>query len=380
MKYFKEKIKKIPVELKYTLLLFLGTRTCLIIIGVLSRFILKPFHHKPAEWLYHGKIWLDMWGLWDTGWYLRIAQEGYTNQQAMHGVASPYGFFPLYPLIIKLTGFLTGNNFIAGIIISNISLILSCLLLYRLVKLDYDENTALNSIKYLFLFPTAFVFSGVFTESLYLMLVISCFYYAKTGTWFKAGIAGFFLSLVRPWGVFIIFPLLYEYLRKKDFQFSKIRADLFWQLLVPLGILIFFCYCWRQTGDFFVFIHTEEKAWYHKMTNSFSVLSFGLRWPYDSTVTFAADLMLIACFLVPIIFYVLGASYGLFALYSVLLPLVYSFDFHSAPRYLLPVFPFYILLAKLKKSRGLDEMITASLALLQGFLMVFWANGFDIVK
>jgi len=49
------------------------------------------------------------------------------------------------------------------------------------------------------------------------------------------------------------------------------------------------------------------------------------------------------------------------------------------PRFILPIFPLYILLAKLASDRAFDQTATLSLGLLQGFLMVFWCCGYALV-
>ena len=73
----------------------------------------------------------------------------------------------------------------------------------------------------------------------------------------------------------------------------------------------------------------------------------------------------------------LGLAYGVLSLFFIAVPLATGLN--SMPRFLLAVFPVPILLARLGERRRVDEVLTASLALLQGFLMVFWANGFKLV-
>jgi hypothetical protein len=72
-----------------------------------------------------------------------------------------------------------------------------------------------------------------------------------------------------------------------------------------------------------------------------------------------------------------GLAYSVLSFFFILLPLAAGLQ--SVPRYLLAVFPIPILLARLGERRRVDEILTAGLALLQGFLMVFWANGFKLV-
>src|SRR5687767_1905052 len=47
---------------------------------------------------------------WDTVWFLDIAQSGYDDQRA--------AFFPLYPLLTKGAGALTGSVLVGGMVIS----------------------------------------------------------------------------------------------------------------------------------------------------------------------------------------------------------------------------------------------------------------------
>ena len=194
-------------KIKYILLMFFSTRVMLTIIGLLSH---RLSGSDPEG--FTGYSWLNLWGHWDTGWYLNIAQYGYTARTFGQLISQQTNivFFPLYPLLMRFLGSITGNHYVAGIIISNFCLIVSCIYLYRLVKLDSDEANAIKSIKYLLIFPISFILSGCFTESLYLLLTLMCFYYARTSKWQLAGIAGFFLSLTKSMGVLVLLPLLYE--------------------------------------------------------------------------------------------------------------------------------------------------------------------------
>ena len=152
-------------EIKLTLLCFFITRTLLTLIGVTSRIILES-HRGRGRGDVLKNVWLDIWGVWDTGWYLNIAQNWYTTDINSHGGAN-YGFFPLYPFLMRIVGWFVQNNYIGGIIVSNVALLVSCIFLYKLVEREASSEIALNSIKFLFLFPTAFIFLAVFSESLF---------------------------------------------------------------------------------------------------------------------------------------------------------------------------------------------------------------------
>ena len=369
-------------EIKSILLMFFSTRIILSIIGVLSRKIVRS-HTSPSS--LSGNIWLDIWGVWDTGWYLDISQHGYTSgaldQLGIH--QTNIAFFPLYPLLMRFLGSIVGNHYIAGLIISNFCLIVSCFYLYRLVRLDSDEASALKAVKYLLLFPVSFIFSGVFTESLYLTLTLMCFYYARTYKWQLVGITGFFLSLTRSVGVLVVLPLLYEGLMQllkenedlKSFKHSRDKIlPLFYLSLIPLGIISFMIFNYYLTGDFMAFAHAQV-MWQRHTANPLLVLINGYHG--NLYTAFEAAFATIFIYMFILFYRNIRFSYWLFGMYSIFVPL--STGIQSMPRFILVIFPIYILFANITKNRISEDLVTISFALLQGFLMVFWTNSFYLV-
>ncbi|MDO8509983.1 MAG: hypothetical protein Q7S24_02470, partial [bacterium] len=66
---------------KFIILLFV-TRLVLSIIGIASHTLLEGspgIVHKVSE---SQNILLDVWGTWDSGWYLGIAEHGYSARQS----------------------------------------------------------------------------------------------------------------------------------------------------------------------------------------------------------------------------------------------------------------------------------------------------------
>lgn len=371
-------IKKIPREVKYILLLFVATRSILTIIGVSSRKLLEGVYNYRPDWIYSKHLWLDIWGLWDSEWYLRIAANWYP--QVLNAGESNYGFFPLYPLLIRILEKVIGNNYISGIIISNLCLIVACIFLYKLVKLYLDNDTALRSVKYLFLFPSAFILSGVFSESLFLALLIACFYYAKKGKWLLAGITGFFLSLTKPIGAFVILPILYEYFRSKDFKLNNIKRDIFSLALMPLGLFVFAGYCYYLVGNPLAYVYAKKTGWGVYLSHPFRVLylslcSHSIELVFNAIFAIVA-IVILSLFCKKIGFSYIGFSYWLLGILLIFIPLMYGVQVMT--RYALVIFPFYILFARLSKNHYIDQALTLFLALCQGFLMVFWSAGFHL--
>jgi len=368
--------QKLTPEIRYIIFLFLGTRIALTIIGVLSRIFWNNLATK-----YSSQLWLDIWGQWDTGWYLNIATQGYsaTVSQAASTLGNAnYAFFPLYPLMMRFLGYIIGSPFIAGILISNIALIIACIYLYKLMRLKSSKETSLRTIKYLFLFPVAFIFSGVLTESLFLMLLVMCFYYARTNKWALVGIFGFFLSLTRIIGIFAVIPLAYEYLKNINFNFKKIRPAVLYFFLFPLGLSLFLFLNYSLTGDPFAFIKIQS-SWFRTFVGPQNAIINALFYQgqYAIEAKFEVWFALVALFILIFFYKKLRISYIILALYSILIPI--SSWVTSMPRYILTIFPFFIIFALLGKNRKMDIALTIGLTILQGFLMIFWANGTHLI-
>jgi Gpi18-like mannosyltransferase len=356
----------VPAWLTYTLALFVATRAILTVTGFIAyQFIAHVKLSMPSEFL-------RIWNVWDSVNYIDIARYGYFIPVDRTKMAN-YAFFPLYPLMMRIIDTVLGDPALSGFIISNICLLISCFFLYRLVRLDSDERTAMRSIKYLFLFPTAFILSGILTESLFLALSLACLYYAKKGSWHLAGALGFFTALTRPYGVIIILPVLYEYLRSKEFKLKNVKADALYMLLIPAGISAYAAYCYYLMGDPLAFAHVQS-AWGGHLANPIIELFYRLITPGSTEVLFGACFTLIALVVMLLSFKKVDFSLWLYGLLLILIPLSTPSSAWSMARYIVLAFPLFIVFAKLGEKRGFDDAATVAMALLQGVLMALWTT------
>jgi Gpi18-like mannosyltransferase len=321
---------------------------------------------------------------WDSGFYLDIAQSGYFWDTSKKLFNTP--FFPLYPFLIRNLNFLfEGNNFYTGIFISTIASLIACFYLYKLAKLDLEKRDAFRSIFYFLIFPTAIFLAAIYTESLFCMLSIACFYYARKNKWAIAGIFGFFTALTRPQGI-ILFPiLLLEYLEQKGFKFKKIRFNLLWTLLIPAGIGIYMFFLNIKFKNPLLFI-LAQNSWrksenvsfssiWHTLTNYVHDFFFpGNNLAYYIVKDF--DLIFFLSFLIlsVIIFFRLRMSYGFYIFLSLILPLTTN-TLESMNRYTILLFPAFIFLAKISKNQIVQYGITllfASLFTIYTILFINW--------
>lgn len=364
--------RNIPLYLIHILALFLTTRVALTIIGVFSRILLGRTTGFRFEWQHPQALWLDIWGQWDTGWYLDIAQNWYSSTPRYEQLHN-YNFFPLYPTAVRCLGLLTGDNFIAGIIISNLCLFGAAVFLYRLVLTDHDEATALRAVKYLFIWPTSFVLSGILTEGLFLFLLVAMFYWARRGQWLYAGIFGFFLCLTRSNGILMMVPLLYLYMQGRGFHPRAIKANILSLALLPAGLAVFFFYTYFLTGDPLAFVHSQA-AFGRSFANPLATLFNAFTESHDDFSAWftAATIALLATG-----FRKLPVHYLLLCILC--LGITLGTGLMSMPRYTVALFPLFILLAQFGRKQQVDQGATIIMALMQGFLMVFWSTGSFLV-
>lgn len=358
----------------FILALFAGSRLVLESIGIVSRQLLDPIHPRPAEWSFSASPFLDLWGVWDTGWFVGIADGGYAAAPGASGQAN-YAFFPLYPLLMRWVGKCVGGSFYGGLVVSNVCLLVACALLFELVALDEGPESARRAVKYLLLLPAGFVFSGVFTEATFLALVLGAFLAVRKDRLLLAGACGFLAALARPVGVLLVLPLALLSVIEARRRGGRPSARLLFLLLAPFGLGCFSLFLAFRTGDPLAFVHVQA-AWGRGVATPWAVLSWGLH-HVEASRRFAAWMTILTLGVVVASLRRLGAAYGVYSLYSILIPL--STGLTSMPRYLLAVFPLAIAFSRVSRDARADTVLTVSLALVQGFLMVFWVSGFFLV-
>src|SRR5262245_39384007 len=143
---------------------------------------------------YQPEPFAGMWGVpspfWDTftrydaGWYYQIARNGYefvTGGPSV-GVGKPgkIAYFPLYPYLMRYTGRLfgrrAGDAFLGGIAVSWTAFILGMIVLFYLARLDLTRRQAGRAVLLSAIFPFAFFYGVVYSESTFLLCVVTTFY------------------------------------------------------------------------------------------------------------------------------------------------------------------------------------------------------------
>ena len=142
---------------------------------------------------------VDVWARWDSDWFLRIAENGYSWP------SSTPAFFPLYPLLVAGLGrLLLGHYVLAGVLVSLAAGPAAFVLLYRLTSLRLGEEAARHTVLFLAVAPTSLFFGAVYSESLFLLLAVAAFLLAERGRFWQAGAAAGLALLTRSAGVALL--------------------------------------------------------------------------------------------------------------------------------------------------------------------------------
>jgi hypothetical protein len=307
---------------------------------------------------------VDVWARWDSNWYLRIAESGYSWP------SSTPAFFPGYPLLVAGLGRVLGDRFLlAGLLVSLAACAAAFVLLYRLVAERVGARDASRSVLYLALFPTSFFLGAVYGESLFLLLAVATFVLAERGRLGWAAVVSGLALLTRAQGIALL-PALAVFAWRSDRRARNLGL-----LLVPVAMFLVFplvLEVWIGHGLAFV---DAQKLWER------SLAPLG---PLGGLVQAIGEgdvvgpLLAVAMVALAVLSWrVLGAAYGLYALAALGIPMTLPSErlggLYSFPRFALVAFPCLVALAVLGRDRRLHVAAVAVLAAGLAVGVVRWA-------
>lgn len=287
--------------------------------------------------------------------YLAIAQEGYRPIR--------HFFFPVYPLLIRLLGFWATNLkgfLLSAVFISHLSFLFAIFGLHKLLSLDGIKTQRILLI--LFIFPASFFFAAVYTESLFLMLVVWAFYFARKNKFPTASLLAGLACATRVIGVTLALAILVEWFtqNKTRFRRGSVLALCLYLFIMASGLLLYFWFLYKETGDPLIFIHKVgiygaqrsvsfvflPQVFYRYFIKIIPSLPFN--WPIIFTAFL--EVLVAVLFLVLVVYgyFKLRLSYWVYLFGGYLVPTL-SGSFSSLPRYVLVLFPAFILLSKLTR-------------------------------
>ncbi len=245
---------------RFNLLIIFSLWRCLIFVPlIVSASIISYNDDYPIAYIFKyinsdlsfNSIFLNPWANFDGIHYLNIAQFGYTNQAR---------FFPLFPLLLKPFA----SSEVVSLIFVSAIFVLCLYFLKKLIALDFSEEIARRSLIYLLLFPTSFFFVSIYSEGLFLLLAILSFYFARKKKWFFSVICAMLLMTTRFVGVAILPALLYEFLTSNKVSLQKLALF----LVAPLGLFAYSLFNFYKWNNFLYFIQAQGELGNNRSVNS----------------------------------------------------------------------------------------------------------------
>ena len=208
----------------------------------------------------------DSFARFDSGWYFGIARYGY---EFVEGGRSNLAFFPLYPLLMRYrrhrarrrarrTSTSPGSSSRGRAS----SWPACCSTAWPATS--SSDNDAERAVIYAAVFPFAFFFGVVYSESLFLMLlgrVVPGVHGTSGGC--VGGLAGAALSATRVNGILALPALAWVAWQAAGQSRAERRRALFGVALVPLGLAIYSCYVYTLSGSFLEWMHSITRWGYY---------------------------------------------------------------------------------------------------------------------
>jgi hypothetical protein len=254
-------------------------------------------------------------------------------------------------------------------------------LLFKLTCYETTEEIAKRTVLYQLVFPTSFYLLAPYTESLFLLLAIGCLFAARRKHWWLATGLGFLGALTRVQGVMLVLPLAWELWRQSKSLRSLVSIRSLSLALVPSGLAVYALYWAIRVGDPLIWINSQEQSqWNRPFT-----------WPWETAYLIAAnlfesvnnviDLFFLVAFIPLIIlaFRRLPATYGVYMVSALLLPLFApnaGAPLYAMPRYVLVLFPGFIILGQLGQNRIRHRVVLYLGFVFLAFLAVLFINWF----
>jgi hypothetical protein len=202
--------------------IYLSTRLMVLLVIFLSSAAL-PMPSGTFGYASPDNIVLDGLIRHDSWWYVSIVEGGYTMGDVKTGAQGTVTFFPLYPLLVKAAAAVTGDVFVAGLLVSNLAFLAAVGFVYALARLEFDAETAARATFYLAAAPSTIFFSAMYTESLFVALVCATFYFARRGRWTLAAAAGALAAATRNTGVLLAAVIMIEAMHQRGVRLRPER-------------------------------------------------------------------------------------------------------------------------------------------------------------
>ena len=322
-----------------------------------SRFLMFIVFLLSKEFLDLSKGFSMEMARWDCAWYEGIIREGYYKEPMAHTRmdAANWAFFPLFSMIMRGVSLLFPNVhlYILGEWVNTLIFGVALYAGVKYILLTRDnEKQALLWILVMSFGPLSFYFLILYTEALFLLLLILCFYYLEKENFLAVGLCGALLSASRNIGVMFIFAVLVYclccFFQQKEQRFMPYvvsqlaRPRLFLGIcMIPLGLFSYMFYLHRLTGDSLAFMRIQ-RAWGRDIENPVKVLFSNLKAALAGNAGITFILIWCVAAVVLLLYLLSRRHYVEFAIGSVFYWICLSAGIQSMQRYIIGSFVFVL--------------------------------------
>jgi len=245
--------------------IFLNQIAIVLITFLFSQVVLALILHYLDFGYFNSTNWLR----WDSGHYLQIASKGYELFPCAGKFGFPLksteicgntGWFPGYPLLIKLLSYLFKNDIIVAGVISKLFYFMSLLMVLKILDIS---RFLLKSLLFLCIpaFSFGFIFyNAIFPISAVLFFVLSGIYFFIKRKILLAGLFCFLAAFFYPTGFLLSFVFAITILITGNESFKQKVV----KLLIPvtmggLGVIAVFAIFQITVNDWTAFLQVQAK-------------------------------------------------------------------------------------------------------------------------
>ncbi|MFF8839747.1 mannosyltransferase family protein [Streptomyces sp. NPDC015130] len=307
-------------------------------------------------------------GRWDSVWYVRVAEHGYGYEVTLPNgdVHSDLAFFPLLPALERgLSAALPFDAATAGLVVSWTAAVLAAAGIYKCGAHVAGERAGALLAVLWGVYPTAFVQSMAYTETLFTAFAAWSLYAVLRGRWILAGALCAGAGLTRPTAVALVAALgitaLVTLVRERRLPLRTVAGV----LIAPLGWFAYIAYVGIREKSPTAYFDVQA-AWGNSIDGGVALARFiaGLPWPAALGLCAALALLgwLVALCVrqrqpLPLLVYTIGV---------VFVSLVGAAYFGSRPRLMMPAFglllPPAVALARLRTRAAVPVLTGLALA------------------
>ena len=215
---------------------------------------------------------------WDSEFYLSIAQFGYDDpavrkvyQSGRGSTSLNYAFMPGYPYTVRAVAapFIAfgaprdAATVIAALAVSLAGALLAALSLFAILCPDEGTPDSKRAVWYMFVFPSAFFLAQVYTEALFMGLVLTAIAQARKGRWTVTALIASCAVLTRAAGVALVPAIAVTAIRFLAKEHSRARLEestpyrpsvaqvtgILQAVFIPLGVFLIWKFSFQKTRN-----------------------------------------------------------------------------------------------------------------------------------